>query len=128
MTPENKGLVERLESHMGQQDVPVLLHDCREAAARIRELEAEVERLALDEAAMRKQSIKNARYYVAAEARCRKLEEALGEIVAVADAIDAPLVIRESLPPYAELKTRGRGALTAARALLDQADGEEGNA
>ncbi len=41
MDAETKGLVERLESHMGRQDVPVLLADCRQAAATITRLTAE---------------------------------------------------------------------------------------
>jgi len=36
-------LVERLESHMGQQDTQILLADCRKAAAEIRRIRAEQE-------------------------------------------------------------------------------------
>jgi hypothetical protein len=40
MTEDVAGLVERLQSHMGMQDVPVLLADCREAAATIQSLQS----------------------------------------------------------------------------------------
>jgi hypothetical protein len=51
-TTDASGLVERLNSHMGKQDVAVLLADCREAAthittltARVAEQDAEIARL-----------------------------------------------------------------------------------
>ena len=42
---DGQTLLERLDSHMGQADVPVLLRDCRLAFAEITRLRAEVESL-----------------------------------------------------------------------------------
>lgn len=42
MTDKIEELIERLESHMGKQDVPVLLADCRAAAAALRTQRNEV--------------------------------------------------------------------------------------
>jgi hypothetical protein len=41
-------LIERLDSHMGQQDVPVLLRDCRLARDALRQLRAERDAAARD--------------------------------------------------------------------------------
>lgn len=46
LLPEDAaGLVERLESHMGKQDIPVLLADCRQAASLIQSQAARIAEL-----------------------------------------------------------------------------------
>jgi hypothetical protein len=41
---EVDGLIERLQSHMGMQDVPILLADCRQAAATLASLQHDLQR------------------------------------------------------------------------------------
>lgn len=51
LLPEDAaGLVERMESHMGKQDIPVLLADCRQAASLI---QSQAARIATLEAGLR---------------------------------------------------------------------------
>jgi len=149
-TTENKGLVERVRHTTAMMathcSVPMPLWQDHSVAvlsaadeieakdARIRELEAEVERRGKDKAkllemwrkAMREAASLCARAD-AADARCRKLEEAL-ETAAdnfdeIAEAIDGLASAEDRPLGTAELI---RAVATEARALLGQADGEEG--
>ena len=99
----------------------VLLDLASAKDARIRELEALATRLEVECQAYAQDA-------AAAEARCRKLEDAL-ETAAdnfdeIAEAIDGLASAEDRPLGTAELI---RAVATEARALLDQADGEEGN-
>lgn len=125
----DKGLVERLENARVAGPFGDLLD---EAAARIRELEAKVEKL--NDAGMKMlcEISKQARglgrleaFRDAAEARCRKLEDALRAAQRALATVISPNAIQSTSTSHAWAQCVA--AETKARALLDQADGEEGN-
>ena len=125
-TTENKGLVERIAARIDSLRPHPVTVELAEALDRIRELETDREernRFAATIVTLAKRAGEESARADAAEARSRKLEEALDRAGAFFVAHLRP----EKCVVFSDGKSvSARTMLADMRALLDQADGEEG--